>query len=292
MALVDIVEYIVCRELHTDGDYHLHCYLKLADNLRTRNPRHLDLSDGDLRYHGNYQGARSIKNVVRYVTKESDYISNMDVASMLKRESDRAIIAKKIVHEKQDLEEVIKEHPHLIFGYARLKLDIKTYQADQEKQVVLPDQLDTPWGFPLELSSNEKQRHYWIYSTEPNMGKTTFGLKLQRDYRGVFATGDTNYWGVTRRTPFILLDEYNTKKYDSATLNQLCDGTFNFRVFQVGPVQLDRYTVLVLSNVPYSRLYPDLEDQKRLKVRFIEKCIDPISTLCEDVFDNYKFGQY
>lgn len=56
----NLQHYIIAEELHKNGDKHLHCYLELAEPIRTRNPRYFDLSfplhlPGVIdTYHGNY----------------------------------------------------------------------------------------------------------------------------------------------------------------------------------------------------------------------------------------------
>ena len=74
-----ITEYVVARENHEDGNHHLHVFLRLDRKCETRNSRFFDLTGEDRTYHGNYQGARSIKAVIKYVTKYQDYLTNMEL---------------------------------------------------------------------------------------------------------------------------------------------------------------------------------------------------------------------
>ena len=69
----------VAKELHKNGNAHLHAFVGLEDQYRTRDPRFADFQG----YHGNYQGCRSAKNVLKYCTKEDDYKANFDVALAL-----------------------------------------------------------------------------------------------------------------------------------------------------------------------------------------------------------------
>lgn len=270
---LSIVDYIIARELHANGEHHLHVYLKLAVPLQTKREHLLDLRNGDLIHHGNYQGCRSSKNVIKYVTKAEDYISNLDIAALVNTKSNRSRIAQKLVNEKRSLEELLVDHPELIFGYSRLKQDILTYKADIEETPTLPNSIDTPWSFSIDTTCVDKLRHYWIYSAEPNKGKTTFGLELRRKYGGYIATGDLTYWNVTQRTPFIIFDEYNRARFAGDTLNSIADGTFKFRLFGRGVVELDKYIVLIFSNVSIDVLYNELFS-KLLRTRFIEVNVD------------------
>lgn len=254
-TVLDFSDYVVAHELHANGDSHIHAYLKLLSPLRTRDSKLLDLLYGDQRFHGNYQGCRSCKNVVKYVSKGEDYLSNMDLSDILNRKSQRQRIAEKLILGKRSLEEVIAEHPELIFGYQKLKTDLLTYKADHPEEVSIPDTISTPWNFDIRPTFTGKKRHYWIFSTEPNRGKTTFGFKLSRDVGAFIAAGDCTYWNVDISTPIVILDDYNTRRFTGDTLNQLCDGTYQFRVFQRGVVKLAQYIVIVFSNSSISDLY-------------------------------------
>lgn len=66
-----IDKYVIAKELHQDGNTHIHCYVCLSDTFSTRDPNYLDI-DGR---HGNYQACRSAQAVVKYCTKEDNYIS-------------------------------------------------------------------------------------------------------------------------------------------------------------------------------------------------------------------------
>lgn len=75
----NLIGWVVARELHQDGNAHLHIYLQFSDTFKTRDPRFADLEHT---YHPNAQSVRSSKSVVKYCTKESDYLANIDVHSI------------------------------------------------------------------------------------------------------------------------------------------------------------------------------------------------------------------
>jgi len=81
---------VLARELHKDGNPHFHLYLKFREVLKVTDPNYFDMrifnDEGDLDYenpnpslfltfHGNYQVARSPKNVLQYCTKDGNYIA-------------------------------------------------------------------------------------------------------------------------------------------------------------------------------------------------------------------------
>lgn len=252
----NVLEYIVAHEHHANGADHLHCYFKLELPYRTRDSTALDIGT----HHGNYQGCRSAKNVVRYCTKEEDYLSNFDVAAVVNKKSNRRMVAEELLLKKRPLVDVIQDHPELIFGYTKLKLDLIALQEDLAVQKnPLPTWIPNPWGKLLPSFKSSKKRHYWIWSDGPNYGKTTgFAKPLAEEYDAVIQTGDFFYWNVTRSTECLILDDYNTAKLNWSSLNQLCDNTFAFRVFQRGSITLKKYVLIILSNAPISELYPNM----------------------------------
>lgn len=113
--------YLVAHELHANGDDHLHVYLKSETAFDTVSPQYFDLYWDDNVYHGNYQGCRSAKNVLRYCSKGDDYVSNMDVAALVDRKAKRSIIAAKVVRDKVPLHNLLDEFPEMVYDYKRIK---------------------------------------------------------------------------------------------------------------------------------------------------------------------------
>lgn len=68
-----IKDYVIAREKHEDGTNHLHMWFVTDRKLNIGSPHFFDIGD----YHGSYEGVRSNKAVLKYVTKDGDYISSM-----------------------------------------------------------------------------------------------------------------------------------------------------------------------------------------------------------------------
>lgn len=66
---------VVAKELHEDGHPHFHAYLCFDKRRDLRYQRHFDISG----YHPNIQVCRSVKDVLKYVTKDGEYMSNFTV---------------------------------------------------------------------------------------------------------------------------------------------------------------------------------------------------------------------
>lgn len=79
----------VSKELHEDGSPHFHVYLCYPSRRDLRHQRHFDINS----YHPNIQSCKSPKAVLKYVTKDGEYMANFDiikptVKSLLERADD------------------------------------------------------------------------------------------------------------------------------------------------------------------------------------------------------------
>jgi hypothetical protein len=73
--LFAIKDYVVAQENHQDEGLHLHAFLKLERKINKTNPNFADILGGPPDgYHPNIQSPRSIKAVIQYVEKVSDFV--------------------------------------------------------------------------------------------------------------------------------------------------------------------------------------------------------------------------
>nr|AGS77250.1 AC1 [Mungbean yellow mosaic virus] len=68
----------VCRELHEDGEPHLHVLLQFEGKLQTKNERFFDLVSPtrSAHYHPNVQAAKSASDVKSYMDKDGDVLDH------------------------------------------------------------------------------------------------------------------------------------------------------------------------------------------------------------------------
>lgn len=252
-----IVDYIVAHELHTNGDDHIHVYLKLEGPLRSDNPGFADLEGG---YHGNYQGCRSSKNVIKYCTKEEDYLSNLNISDILSKKGSRKEHFTDLINRKRTLDELITDNPQYLINYNSLSNALQGYfssitKADEHLPMFLPN----PWGKILPVySENRKRRHYHIYSSGPNAGKTTWANTL-RSYGTSIVSNKEHYWNVESYHRIIVLDEFNTARVRYDELNAMADGNYCYRRFSRGVYQFlpgNKPIIIILSNQHLYDLYP------------------------------------
>jgi len=65
----------LAKEAHQDGHTHYHAYVGFGSTRHIRNQAAFDFNG----YHPNVQSARSYKSVLKYVTKDNNYIANFDL---------------------------------------------------------------------------------------------------------------------------------------------------------------------------------------------------------------------
>lgn len=262
---------LVASEKHADGSPHLHVFMELKNRFHSRDPRCMDFTYLSVDYHPNIQGCRSPKRVLMYCTKKEDYKSNFNVDE-LNKSNKKHDIGKLILNGKS-VDELIIDYPELIFDYNRLIQNVDAYRNSIKwGNIVLPKFLPNPWGKVLPTYGG-KLRHYWIYSTMPNKGKTFyFARGLEREFGFHIQSGDFTYWNLRGNETGIILDDYNSAKLTYAFLDTLADGTASIRVAYRGVVRIDRAIIIVLSNKSIRDLYPIMNHL--LYARFKEYCID------------------
>lgn len=228
---LQIKEYVICEEKHEDGSPHLHAFIKLKNRVYFKADR-FDLED----FHGNYQVAKSFRAVIRYVTKENNFISNIDIKSALSGKS-------KLVKEDllRDVDELLDEGKITPMQVASFYKNSCVYKMLQKKR--MPDVMP------------EKKRHLWIYGPS-NTGKTTM-LRNQMKEKGednFFQIPENNDWVGYSNQYYLYFDEFKGQ-LTVQQLNKICDGGAKVNV-KGGTVQL-RYDcqVIILSNFSIAECY-------------------------------------
>jgi len=129
---------VVATEMHKDGTPHLHdiFFFEEKCDLKDANAT-LDLI---AMKHGNYQGAKSPKKVLRYVCKDGNWISHGDVPDFSEKPKIMDAIAK-LIHEGKTLKEVDQLYPGVTILHKR---KLEEYESWVKIQKVNDDRL--PWS--------------------------------------------------------------------------------------------------------------------------------------------------
>lgn len=151
--------------------------------------------------------------------------------------------------------EIIEDHPDLLANYSNIDKHFKNYQrALQRPLPACEGFIPNPWSILMPLKQ-EKQRHYWVYSSCPNVGKTTMFLEpLKEKFRCSWFNKLEKFQTISQDSQFILIDEYSVAHLQVTQLNEMCDGNYQYPVKGGDPVQV-KATIIVCGNVAPSLLY-------------------------------------
>lgn len=206
-GVANILYVCVAREQHEDGTPHIHVALNLRTKCDIKSSEYLDELVGQ---HGNYQTARNIMDVIKYIQEDGDFIEQGEKPGNKKKIS---LEVAQILQRDGSLDEIDELDP----GYLMLHLTcIKNYQSYQIvkklRKRVIPDPVTIErWGFNFELGTPRvfKQAQYWIHGP-PNTGKTSFIIHLEEiGFRGFLIPTNNNFDGYDDAAyDFTYIDEF------------------------------------------------------------------------------------
>lgn len=259
---------IVSMEKHKDGNTHYHAQLQFTKK-KDASEKTFDIG----KQHPNIQGTKGSVTWNDYVKKEkesSDWEEWGTFEVVVGQSKKKTKMANKELLEG-DLKSMVDTDKISLFtlpalmnarkAYSTLEVSLKPRAIDR-----LPDN----WaGLDLPLLT-DKRRHYWLWSTGVNTGKTTFLKKL----KSMFCCSTYNlrekYQKIDISSQFIVMDEFCKGNLEHfGVLDQMCDGTYPFPIKQRESIDLTNYYVIICSNWPISDVFPAHAVDK-LQARFIE----------------------
>lgn len=78
-------KYVICKELHDDGNPHLHVYLEfdIVQKIYSSTKLDLILGEDETQYHGNYQSVKSQHGTMKYIVKSAPSFDSVVTNMML-----------------------------------------------------------------------------------------------------------------------------------------------------------------------------------------------------------------
>lgn len=263
-------EAVVCRELHEDGQPHLHAYLYYETPFDCRNARFFDIEG----YHPSIESAKSLKAVKAYIKKDGDIvefgINYRDALTSIKEH--KRVLGKRFL-EGENPATIISENPELFFEIPKIEQALEAW-----KRLKTPYKapcvgfVPNSWGLILPVLET-KHRHYWFWSTNPNKGKTTWLQMIKDKYPAMWYSWTEKFQTAVLEAQFVLLDEYSTGHLTVTQLNMMCDGTYAYPVKGSASFALPKSIVLVCGNKNPLEIYKE-EHHELIKARFIINCLD------------------
>jgi hypothetical protein len=190
-----VKNYIISKEEHVSGEFHMHAYIEFTGTVNIRNPHVLDIFNGKELVHGNYQGVKSKPGTIQYLTKEdTKMLTSLDLKAsldrnMVKKSTTDANFYKTIfeIAKESGYEEALdffcEKRPDLVpKSYASLKRNLVKYCEDvlYRKELELEHPLSS-YNPPKELKNwveNDMDNKSLILIGKPGTGKTEYLIAL------------------------------------------------------------------------------------------------------------------
>lgn len=234
-----IEQYVISREKHEDGNFHLHAYIKYNYKLNITNPDHFDI-DG---FHPNIQAVKDTRACIAYIKKDGDFI------------------------------ESVKLDMTTPDGYSKRKKDFNEWKQDLELEKL------EDIKYPITLFENTiekpdpsiKKRHYWFVGA-PDLGKT-YVLNETFENMKVYLRSNNNYpYEQYRDEDLIIFDDLTPTFAEIAAIT----ATFKIRTQVFGNVRYNSKfwklghtrTIIVISNMKPQ--YHDLQEAFEARFNVIE----------------------
>jgi hypothetical protein len=267
------IKYVcVSQETHEDGVPHLHAQLQFTKKCNIINARILDIQG----YHPNIQATNHSTQWNDYVKKDGNWLEEGEYQAInnghgrRKKPMDNATLLTSNVKSLIDSDQVS------LFSLGSLLRARQLYK--DLCPVILPtctEKLPDHWpNLTLDLPPvNIKKRHYWLYSTVPDLGKSTFLKLLNSSFRCSYYSQTEKYQVIQQDSQFILIDEFAKGNSVRITdLNLMCDGSYKYPRKGKEPVVLTEPYLVICSNFPISTVYPN--SNGRIEARFKEIQLD------------------
>jgi len=187
----DIKAAVIALENHADGTPHIHAFLQLSKQLSCRNQSFWDLDQ----FHGNYQKAKSIVNVVKYIKKDGDILEYGDMDWKNKvdaRETHSAYLGKRILA-GVPLKQLIEEDPSLVLKTYDLQKNINAWKILS----AVPVSTDLPRGI-------------WIWGPT-GTGKSHLVRQEEPD---LFLKAQNKWWDGYINQQAVLIDDLDSDCLD------------------------------------------------------------------------------
>lgn len=198
---------------------HVHAFVLLATKTNIRNANELDIAG----YHGNYQGCRNAKQVIRYVKKDGNFIEYGECpANLMDMDDKKGLLGEiaKITNE-QDLMSFLflrglsKEHQVLTKYWQNIRFGQEQSTAYTADQFHPPPELTASVFSPTRSSKAlilvgppGLGKTQWLLSTHPNSLRCTHmdDLKLLRPIHDTIILDDLEFGHLPRTSLLHLFD--------------------------------------------------------------------------------------
>lgn len=263
----------IAQELHQDGDTHYHVQLQFRRVYNCTSPRTFDYCG----YHPKIERTSCSTSVNEYIKKDGNFRECGEFSPLRKSRTKKfKLTNSQLLYgdliDFIETDQISVKSLVSVLNARKVFFDLKIVSNNPP----LGSVINTIWNELPSIDvfdSSVKNRHYWIYSTVVNKGKTTFLKTLLDSYRTYRFNVLEKYQDVSDDTEIVVFDEYAKGHSMTLThLNSICDGIHRYPKKNGPSVVLKFPLVIICSNFSISQIYND--PMGRLQARFREVCID------------------
>jgi len=253
----DIKELVVAHEEHKDHGSHLHCFLGFTSTLNVTKETFFDYKG----FHPNLQKAKSVAAVIKYCTKEDDYLSHgvdlkLKASAVKQHRTELQIQVAKSVLAGTLTREMVESDPMSLYYLDSASKGLRALECLETRALprctgTIPSAQQLDWAV-----TRTRKRHQWLWSTHTATGKTTTARLILKKHPGFFFDYASSFQdGVKKGDQFVILDEYSSHPLAITQLNQMCDGTWHYQRKGLPALVLDDPVIIVVGNKAPEELY-------------------------------------
>lgn len=246
---------IVCEELHADGLPHLHAVIQLTSRKDVSNVRFFDYgSSPAIVYHPKVERVKSLVDAITYVKKDGRFVED-GIPTFPKTK--KVALTNKELENIPILDLIDTDRLHFMAVPSLLRArEIVSSLRDDVLKIRADDFISNPWNISLPVLTSKK-KHYWLWSRDPNYGKTTWLNGLAKIYRtSRFTCHEKFQTGFNVNSQFVLVDGNKKIPYD--ILELMCDGTYCYPIKGKSGIILNNPIIILCSNKDISTWYPNM----------------------------------
>lgn len=185
----NIEKYVICQENHAEEPElgaHIHAFLEFPKKINISSPRKLDLFENNKPVHGEYQAAKNTQNVINYIKKDGNYITNFETEIEFR-------IKLFELSKKEGLSAAMNYFssvkPELVcINYKKIESNLKAFlQNEPEKLVPKYENYNYPDDL-IEWFNFERDEKTLFLSGPSGVGKTEGIINLLKDFNPILIT--------------------------------------------------------------------------------------------------------
>jgi hypothetical protein len=228
--------HLISKEYHLDGGTHFHVLLEANTKFNIQQQDFLDITYQDKSYHGNYQAVRSLSNVVEYICKAGDYITDFTNIQQGKLLSTKELLIQSAI--KIGVSNALIEHCKQLPNKALPNLSLVSVKAyfqalEKLKQSSLAADASTPFKLKdFNLDTNQELQQ-WIQHPDKTLvltgpsgtGKTQFCKAFAQDkgLQTLVVSHVEGFKNLTNEHDCVIVDDANMQSLEATQLLALID---------------------------------------------------------------------